>query len=254
VGRRERLQRKAERRREWAAGARGESARRLGAAQTIADGIPFGQPILVGHHSERHARRDQERIESNMRAGVEAHHRAENHLAKAGGIDRQLETSVFNDDPDAIETLLTRIAKRKAELERCKEINTAIRREMKKGEGWLDRCGLSLEEKQAVLRNAQGWQRPEFPGYHLSNLGAAIRRDEQRIEAIRREARQYEKANEAGGTLVEPLVNGYVRVTFETFPGREVINALKAAGFYWSRPSWIGPADRLPAGCRGGSR
>ena len=29
----------------------------------IADGIPFGQPILVGHHSERHARKDAEKIE-----------------------------------------------------------------------------------------------------------------------------------------------------------------------------------------------
>jgi hypothetical protein len=28
------------------------------AVHAIADGIPFGQPILVGHHSERHARKD----------------------------------------------------------------------------------------------------------------------------------------------------------------------------------------------------
>jgi hypothetical protein len=34
--------------------------------------IPFGQPILVGHHSEGRARRDQGRIESGMRAGVES--------------------------------------------------------------------------------------------------------------------------------------------------------------------------------------
>ena len=33
-----------------------ESARKAVAA--IADNIPFGQPILVGHHSEKHARRD----------------------------------------------------------------------------------------------------------------------------------------------------------------------------------------------------
>jgi hypothetical protein len=33
----------------------------------IADGIPLGQPILVGHHSERHARRDAEKIENGMR-------------------------------------------------------------------------------------------------------------------------------------------------------------------------------------------
>lgn len=38
--------------------------------QTITDFIPFGQPILVGHHSERRARRDAERIENGMRKAV----------------------------------------------------------------------------------------------------------------------------------------------------------------------------------------
>jgi hypothetical protein len=42
-----------------------EQARK--AVASIADGIPLGQPILVGHHSERHARRDAEKIESGMR-------------------------------------------------------------------------------------------------------------------------------------------------------------------------------------------
>ncbi len=37
----------------------------------IADGIPFGQPILVGHHSERHARKDAEKIENGMRRAVQ---------------------------------------------------------------------------------------------------------------------------------------------------------------------------------------
>lgn len=41
------------------------------AVRQIADGIPFGQPILVGHHSERHARRDAERIENGMRKAVQ---------------------------------------------------------------------------------------------------------------------------------------------------------------------------------------
>jgi phospholipid N-methyltransferase len=40
------------------------------AASRIADGIPFGQPILVGHHSEKHARKDAERIENGFRRAV----------------------------------------------------------------------------------------------------------------------------------------------------------------------------------------
>lgn len=36
----------------------------------LTDGIPLGQPILVGHHSERHARKDAERIDHGMRKAV----------------------------------------------------------------------------------------------------------------------------------------------------------------------------------------
>jgi predicted RNA methylase len=45
-----------------------ESARK--AVDAIADNIPLGQPILVGHHSERHARKDAERIENGMRKAI----------------------------------------------------------------------------------------------------------------------------------------------------------------------------------------
>jgi phospholipid N-methyltransferase len=40
------------------------------AVSAIADQIPLGQPILVGHHSERHARRDAQRIENGMRHAI----------------------------------------------------------------------------------------------------------------------------------------------------------------------------------------
>lgn len=45
-----------------------EAARKAVAA--IADNIPFGQPILIGHHSERRARRDAELIQDGMHRAV----------------------------------------------------------------------------------------------------------------------------------------------------------------------------------------
>ncbi len=50
---------------------REDAERARAAVSAIADHIPLGQPILVGHHSERHARRDQKRIESGMRRTVD---------------------------------------------------------------------------------------------------------------------------------------------------------------------------------------
>ncbi|HEY8095838.1 MAG TPA: DUF3560 domain-containing protein [Methylobacter sp.] len=60
-----------------------ESARNSVAA--IADNIPFGQPILVGHHSERRARKDAERIENGMRKAVKAWDTAEYWERRAAG-------------------------------------------------------------------------------------------------------------------------------------------------------------------------
>lgn len=50
---------------------RAEDANQAHAAVSrICDGIPLGQPILVGHHSEKHARKDAERIDNGMRRAV----------------------------------------------------------------------------------------------------------------------------------------------------------------------------------------
>jgi protein-L-isoaspartate O-methyltransferase len=40
------------------------------AVEQITDGIPLGQPILIGHHSEKRARKDAEKIENGMRKAV----------------------------------------------------------------------------------------------------------------------------------------------------------------------------------------
>lgn len=55
------------------------------AVQSITDGIPLGQPILVGHHSERHARKDQERIENGMRKALKMWKTAEYWRQRAAG-------------------------------------------------------------------------------------------------------------------------------------------------------------------------
>ena len=55
------------------------------AVKAIADNIPFGQPILVGHHSERHARKDAERIENGMRKAVKMWDTSEYWTRRAAG-------------------------------------------------------------------------------------------------------------------------------------------------------------------------
>ena len=58
------------------------------AVSRIADNIPFGQPILVGHHSEKHARKDAERIENGMRKAVRMWETAKYWQSRAAGAIR----------------------------------------------------------------------------------------------------------------------------------------------------------------------
>lgn len=62
-----------------------DSARARDGVAAIADHIPLGQPILVGHHSEKHARRDAERIQNGMRRCVKMWETAQYWQRRAAG-------------------------------------------------------------------------------------------------------------------------------------------------------------------------
>lgn len=108
--RRERLEAKVERRHVWATKASERAANDFARADAIASNIPLGQPILVGHHSEKHARADQRRIHSAMDKGCEEYAKAQYHERKADGLAHQLDRTIYADDDNAIEALEKRAA------------------------------------------------------------------------------------------------------------------------------------------------
>lgn len=55
----------------------GESGQALAQVDALASAIPFGQPVLVGHHSERRARSDAKKIENGMKRAVRLFEQAE---------------------------------------------------------------------------------------------------------------------------------------------------------------------------------
>lgn len=54
-----------------------ESEQALAHVDSLASAVPLGQPILVGHHSERRARRHAQKIENGMKRAVMLFERAE---------------------------------------------------------------------------------------------------------------------------------------------------------------------------------
>lgn len=247
--RRERKEARIERRMQWAASRDAKSEAGWNKAQAIAAYIPPGQPILVGHHSEDRHRRDLERIDSGMRQSVESAKMAEHHRAAAAGIEAQLESTIFSDDHDAAEQLQARIDERQASVDRMKAYNASCRK------GKPDLSLLNEKEKQDILTIArvcsyQLGKHGEFPGYALSNLGACIRKDKERLAKLSHKAAMAQKAQAAGGTLVEVAgeVFGrkYMRITFAEKPERHILAELRAAGYSWGGVSWSGLAEDLP--------
>ena len=246
--RRERLERKLAKRTAWASSRRSEAERRLSSARKMADGIPFGQPILVGHHSEKRDRRFRDRISGNFEKSYEADQMAAHHESKAAGLAAQLESTIFSDDRDAIESLEARITENEAKRDRMTTINRLYRKNDAAG---LAALGLDLARLQAqVAAVGLSFVKAPYEGYQLSNLGARIRSDKQRVEDIRRRQAQSVKAEAAPlGVLVEEG-SGWCRVTFAEKPARQILNDLRAAGFRWGAGYWAGLAGSLPASVR----
>ncbi|SAQ01247.1 Domain of uncharacterised function (DUF3560) [Klebsiella michiganensis] len=81
----------------------------------LASAIPFGQPILVGHHSERRARRDAQKIENGMKRAVMLFERAEYWEERA---QASLRHAKYKERPDV---RYRRIKKIEAELRKAEK-------------------------------------------------------------------------------------------------------------------------------------
>lgn len=214
-----------------------------------ASGIPFGQPILVGHHSERRHRRAIERANAAASKSVE--------LSKAAGEARAAAANVgsggiSSDDPDAVEKLREKLGKLEAARDLMREANKVFRR-VKAGK--LDEAGAVAElakkpetRAAANVPTVRARMKPDFCGrigfadYEITNTGAEIRRLKKRIEQM--EAREAEceaaaepvkKTERAGVEVVEDLEANRLRLVFPGKPSAEVRDLLKASGFRWAR-------------------
>jgi len=182
-----------------------------------------------------------------MSKACESQNMADHHESKAAGIERQLETTIFSDDPDAIEAIKAKVAAGREKLERMKAANKAWK---KAGVNGLLELGWDQPAASACaarIATACSWEKKPFAGYELTNLGANMRRLEERIEVIQRQKdRKEAAAGSAGGVSIEGT-GDYVSITFADKPDREVIDALKAASFYWGNGSWSGKRESIPS-------
>jgi len=198
-------------------------------------GIPMGQPILVGHHSEARHRRHLERIEKTVRAGFDA-------LKKIEDLEHRLASTPANraiqcDDPEAQDKLAVKIAKLEKDRAQFKHINILVK---KYKDVNLLACEIekAWPETEDALALATKLLTPDFagrtgiPGYRLTNLGAEIRRLKKRqlsVGIIQDGFEPFDINN-----INVHYDNGRIEIEFPGKPDKSIRDKLKALGFLWA--------------------
>lgn len=200
-----------------------------------ATGIPFGQPILVGHHSEARHRRTIEKADRAMRASIAESKRADELARRAAAVGTG---GISSDDPDAIEKLRDELAHIEDAQHKMKAANKIIR---KGNIAELAELGLT-DDQIAKITTPDYMGRKGFPSYALSNNNANARRIAQRIKEL--EALQNRADLEIAGkgyTYREDTTENRVMFVFEVKPDSETRAILKRHAFKWSpsRNAWV---------------
>ena len=166
-----------------------------GQAMKMASVIPMGQPILIGHHSERRDRNYREKIGNKMRKGAELSDYADELERRAKASARN--TAIYADAIDPVADIDEKIAKLEAE-------RTAIK-----------------------AREHKAWE--------LTNIGANIRRLKLRRESLAKmKATDKSERVVNGVKVIENPEIARIQLVFNGKPSEDVREALKFNGFRWA--------------------
>lgn len=189
-----------------------------------------GQPLLVGHHSEKRHRRAIERADGMMRKAVAASEEARDLERRAAGVGKG---GISSDDPDAVQKLRAELDELKVRRENMKAANAAWR---KGGEAGFRALGWPDDLVTKTLRGMRFHHHDQpFPPFSLSNLSANVRRIEKRIAELEAGSPALETIEGEWGKIeARPDLNR-VALTPARRLSTETFRHLKERGWRWSR-------------------
>jgi len=202
-------------------------------ANKIGSYIPMGQPILVGHHSEKRHRRDIEKIDNNMRKSVELSNKAQYYEDRVQAAESN--TAISSDNPDALELLKEKLDKLQKYQETMKEINKILKS-----------AKTTVEQKKEQLlqimpeKYISKIMTPDFAGrigysYHLTNNNGNMARIKERIAGLEKIAAMVtEEVTINDIRIVADVEKNRVQIFFPGKPSEEIRTKLKYNGYRWA--------------------
>jgi len=222
-------------------------------SRRLSEAIPFGQPILIGHHSEKRDRRYRDGIWNKRGEGVKLAQKADHYRVKLEAMEHS--RAISSDDPDAIRKLKAELAGLEANQEQMKRVNAAIKK--------LRSADMSAEEKAQNITDSTGadyaivlqvlspscFGTIGFEGFELRNNGANIRRIQKRIKALEAQHQAIEQAGkeeivneypDLNLKVVRNFVANRIQLFFDGKPAADIRSRLKSHGFRWapSQSAW----------------
>lgn len=233
----QRLEAKRDRLQERAENKRKESDSAYQRSHALVEHIPLGQPILVGHHSERAHRNALDKSWSLMGKSFKLGEYADSLESRAASVGSG---GISSNDPEAIKKLQDKLNNLEQSQETMKAVNKIIR-----GKKLSDAEKVEQIVKDGLLTEAQAREimKPDFAGRvgFASNNNAEIRRTRERLEELKRlhNSAPIDFENDDFSISIN---NGQIVINFAGGkPNDETRQIMKSAAFKWSRyqGAWV---------------
>jgi len=201
-------------------------------ARKMAAVIPFGEPIHVGHHSEKRDRRYRAKIHHTFDQGFTKLREAEALGRRAAAADRN--TAISSDDPEAVPKLEAKLAELQHTKDLLRAAGDVLRKAKDSAKARPALVALGLGEDFAA-RLTPG---PPLQPYALAtvkrNLDGEIQRVRRRMDDLRERLSKGPRAPEHIGDARIIEEDNRVRIFFPGKPEETTRKALRSHGFLWA--------------------
>jgi hypothetical protein len=194
----------------------------------------MGQPIIVGHHSEKSARSAQAKSQAAAFRSLDLDKQAAEVASMAEAAENN--SAISSDNPDAPELLKARIEKLEAEQASMKAVNKYFRKHKtcvgcpELTEARAKRLDLGFENRAFM------WETAPFASYELTSINQRIKSAKQRLEQLAAlDEMPAEIITFEGGEIEVDLDENRVKIRFDERQSVEITDKLKRRGFKWSR-------------------